>query len=116
MAAAAEKKKRKECEHEGCCVVPVFNFNNESSGRFCKAHRCVAALCGPQQKGLQDLACMLLPVLCLNEQHACPKWRLHPLHGWPRTACPGVAQELRPDGEVIRKLAAREASHGRLEC
>lgn len=34
-----EKKKRKECEAEGCTIVPVFNYNNESSGRFCKAHR-----------------------------------------------------------------------------
>ncbi len=38
--AAQDRKKRKECEAEGCSIVPVFNFPNESSGRFCKAHRC----------------------------------------------------------------------------
>lgn len=37
--SAADRKKRKECEYEGCTIVPVFNFPNESSGRFCKAHR-----------------------------------------------------------------------------
>lgn len=25
---------------EGCTIVPVFNYQGESSGRFCKAHRC----------------------------------------------------------------------------
>ena len=39
-AAAQDRKKRKECEYESCSIVPVFNFPNESSGRFCKAHRC----------------------------------------------------------------------------
>lgn len=39
-AAAQDRKKRKECEYESCTIVPVFNFPNESSGRFCKAHRC----------------------------------------------------------------------------
>ena len=39
-AAVQDRKKRKECEYEGCIIVPVFNFPNESSGRFCKAHRC----------------------------------------------------------------------------
>lgn len=34
-----DKKKRKECESEGCTIVPVFNYQGESSGRFCKAHR-----------------------------------------------------------------------------
>ena len=34
-----DKKKRKECEMEGCTIVPVFNYQGESSGRFCKAHR-----------------------------------------------------------------------------
>lgn len=55
--ATSEKKKRKECEHEGCCVVPVFNFNNESSGRFCKAHRCSPGHLGPPQqaKGVSAL-------------------------------------------------------------
>ncbi len=38
--AAQDRKKRKECEAEGCSIVPVFNFPNESSGRFCKQHRC----------------------------------------------------------------------------
>lgn len=38
-AGAQDRKKRKECEFEGCTIVPVFNFPNESSGRFCKAHR-----------------------------------------------------------------------------
>ena len=40
--AAQDRKKRKECEAEGCGIVPVFNFPNESSGRFCKLHRCAS--------------------------------------------------------------------------
>ena len=31
-------KKRKECEADGCTIVPVFNFPGEASGCFCKTH------------------------------------------------------------------------------
>ncbi len=45
LPAKVAGKKRKECEAEGCSVVPVFNFPGEATGRFCKAHRWVPASC-----------------------------------------------------------------------
>lgn len=37
-APSVAGKKRKECEADGCTIVPVFNFPGEASGCFCKTH------------------------------------------------------------------------------